>query len=96
MKALIYQPVKTPTQSVDTRDAWILEFTPETPLFVENLMGWVGSPDTIRQIRLGFPTREAAEAYARREGIAYALVLPKQRRMLRKAYADNFRYNQVN
>jgi hypothetical protein len=45
------------------------------------------------QIRLRFPTKEEAIAYAEREGLAYRLQepnLPKRRQI---SYADNFRYD---
>lgn len=34
-------------------------------------MGWTGSSDTLRQVRLWFPTRAAAVAYAQRQGLHY-------------------------
>ena len=54
-------------------------------------MGWPGSHDTRRQIRLSFPSLEAAQSYADRHGIAYHLVPGPERKLKLQAYADNFR-----
>lgn len=50
---------------------WLLEFAPRAAPFVEPLMGWTGSSDTLRQVRLWFPTRAMAVAYAQRQGLRY-------------------------
>ena len=47
------------------------------------------------QVRLIFPTREEAVAYAEKSGIAYDLELPLSRHVKPKAYADNFRYGRI-
>jgi ETC complex I subunit conserved region len=74
----------------NTRD-WILEFEPSDRQAPDPLMGWPGSSDTQRQLRMRFPSREAAEAYAQRHEISYA-VQPEQDRALKiQTYADNFR-----
>ena len=49
----------------------ILEFEPQSAPFIEPLMGWVGSTDPMAQMRLAFSTREAAVAYAQRQGLDY-------------------------
>lgn len=43
-------------------------------------MGWTGGDETLVQVCLTFPTREAAERYARREGLSYVVRLPVDRR----------------
>ena len=93
-KARIYRPEKSAMQSgmANTRQ-WVLEFAPEKPFFVDNLMGWVGMTDMPREVIMHFPTQEEAIAYAKRMRIDYELALPKPRRLVRKAYADNFAYN---
>ncbi|MDJ0390924.1 ETC complex I subunit [Roseomonas sp. E05] len=55
---------------------WILEFAPRSAPFIEPLMGWVGGTDPLRQVRLHFPSREAAVAYAEREGLSYEVQEP--------------------
>jgi ETC complex I subunit-like protein len=55
---------------------WVLEFEPRARPFVEPLMGWVGGADPLSQVRLRFPSREAAIAYARRQGLAFEVREP--------------------
>ena len=96
MRARIYQPPKNAMQSgrAATHE-WVLEFEPSSPSRPDPLMGWIGSADTQTQVRLNFPTREEAVAYAKREGIEYDLELAQPRRVRPKAYADNFRYGRI-
>ena len=91
MEALIYQPAKTATSSgrAGTR-AWILEMEPRTRKEADSLIGWIGSDDTEQQLRLRFPSQDAAIAFARRKGLAYRVVEPRARRVQPKSYADNF------
>ena len=93
MRARIYQPTKTAMQSGQARThSWLLEYY-QTGLFVEPLMGWTGVRGTEGQIRLRFPTKEAAIAYAKKHGIAYDLEPPHKRRHQTKSYADNFAFD---
>ena len=68
MRARIYQPPKNAMQSgrAATHE-WVLEFEPSSPRRPDPLMGWIGSADTQAQVRLTFPTREEAVAYAERQ-----------------------------
>ena len=72
-------------------DAWILEFEPAEAKKPDPLTGWAGSGDTQGQVRLGFPTLDAATAYADREGLAFTVVAAPERKLKLQAYADNFR-----
>lgn len=93
MLAKIYQPARSAMQSgqAKTRD-WVLEFVPAQARTVDPLMGWTGSGDMNSQVRLRFPTREEAVAYAERNGIAHEVFEPKRRsHVLRQnGYGDNF------
>lgn len=91
MQARIYRPAKTAVQSgrAKTRQ-WILEMEPQARKEADSLIGWIGSDDTLQQVRLRFPTKEAAIAYARRNGIDYHVFEPRTRVIRPKAYADNF------
>ncbi len=90
--ARIYQRPKNAMQSGRARtDRWILEFEPARQQRADPLTGWAGGDDTATQLRLGFPTVEAAKAYAEREGIAYHVVPAPERKLKLQAYADNFR-----
>jgi len=91
MQARIYQPAKTAVQSGRRRTKeWLVEFEPRSRKEADRLIGWVGSDDTDQQVRLRFPTKEAAIAYCRREGFTFQLFEPRQRVVRPKAYADNF------
>lgn len=90
--ARIYQRPKNAMQSGRARtDRWVLEFDPAERQKADPLTGWAGSGDTRNQLRLNFPTLEAAQDYAAREGIAYHVVPAPQRKLKLQAYADNFR-----
>jgi len=96
MRARIYQPPKTAMQSgwAKTHD-WVLEYLPASPRRPDPLMGWIGSADTQPQVRLNFPSKEDAIAFADRTGVSYEVEVPQQRRIKPKQYADNFRYGRV-
>jgi len=93
VEARIRQRVKSSMQSGRYREsAWILEYEPAEPKQADPLTGWAGSGDTREQVRLGFPTLEAAKAYAERNGLAYHVSgLPSGRTLKIQTYADNFR-----
>ena len=91
--ARIYQNAKSSMQSGRAgAGSWMLEFEPSEAKQPDPLTGWAGSGDTRGQVKLGFPTLEAAKAYAAREGIAVAHVVPAAPRTFKlQAYADNFK-----
>ena len=96
MVARIYKPAKTAMQSgtAKTHD-WVLDFAPSEARRTDPLMGWTGSGDMQSQVRLHFETAEAAEAYARRHGLAYRVEQPKARKpnIRNGGYGDNFAHN---
>ena len=93
-KARIYRPEKTAMQSGKAKaQQWKLEFAPEAAYFTDDLMGWTGMTDMPREIHLFFPTREAATAYAERLRIPYEVDTVTPRKSMKKAYADNFRFD---
>lgn len=91
MQARIFQPAKTAVQSGrrKTRE-WLVEFEPHSRKEADRLIGWVGSDDTDQQVRLRFPTKDAAIAYCRRENITFQVFEPHTRVVHPKSYADNF------
>ncbi|MDT0684200.1 ETC complex I subunit [Roseicyclus sp. F158] len=92
MRARIYQPSRTATQSGTARArGWILDFGSEER-DIDPLMGWTSSSDTQSQVRLRFDTKEAAIEYAREKGIDFAVVDPKKRRtnVRARGYGENF------
>ena len=93
MVARIFKPARTAMQSGEGRTKeWVLEFAPASPREIEPLMGWTATRDMNAEVQLAFDTKEEAIAYAERNGIAYRLTEPKPRRLVRKSYADNFRF----
>ena len=93
VQARIRQRIKSSMQSGRAYEgAWILEYEPAEPKRPDPLTGWAGSGDTREQVRLGFPSLEAAKAYCERHGLTYHVSVGKVERKLKlQAYADNFR-----
>lgn len=92
MAARIFQEAKNPMQSGRGRaGTWVLEFDPADRQAHDPVTGWIGSADTQRQVRLTFPTLDAASAYATREGLAFEVRKGSERVLKLQAYADNFR-----
>ena len=94
--ARIYQPARTATQSGRGKThVWVLEFEPAAPREVEPLMGWTASADMDQEVRLSFPSRDAALDYAKRHDIAATVQASHARTVLPKSYSDNFRFDRV-
>ena len=92
MKARIFQKPKNAMQSGRAgTQRWVLEFAPAEARKADPLMGWAGSGDTQRQLRLRFASREEAVAYAEKNGIEVEITPTPERRLKIQAYADNFR-----
>ena len=90
--ARIFQRPKNAMQSGKHRtDAWQLEFEPSEAKRPDPLTGWAGSGDTREQVKLKFPSLDAATGYATREGIAFHVVPAPERKLKLQAYADNFK-----
>jgi hypothetical protein len=88
----IYQPAKSTTQSGQGKTGtWLLAFAAEVGKSADPLMGWVSSADTQQQLRLQFPSADAAVAYAKARGLAYVVQAPAVRALKLQSYADNFR-----
>ncbi len=93
MAARIYQMGKNALQSGKARaGTWVLEFESGSRRRADPLMGWSGGADTQTQVKLSFPTLEAAKAYAEREGVEGVHVVPAAAPKLKlQSYADNFK-----
>ena len=89
-KAKIYKPARTAMQSGkrNTKN-WLLEFdTLNTG--INPLMGWETSKDTMSEVKLQFSTKEQAINYAKKNNIIYYIVEPKEHKIIKKSYSDNF------
>jgi hypothetical protein len=96
MIARIFKPARTAMQSGNARTKeWVLEFAPASPREIDPLMGWTSSRDMRAEVELSFDTKEEAIAYAEREGIPYVVSEPQPKQMIRKSYADNFKYGRI-
>ena len=92
MAARIYQRYRNAMQSGKARTGeWVLEFESARPKRPDPLTGWSGGAETQEQVKLTFPSVEAAQAYAARNGIDYHVVPPAQPKLKLQAYADNFK-----
>ncbi len=90
----IYRPAKTAMQSGTAKTRrWVLEYEPASPREPDPLMGWASAADTLNEVRLKFETLEAAVAFAKKHGLEYTVIAPKDRTIQPKSYADNFRYD---
>ncbi len=89
-KAKIYKPSKTAMQSgLKKFDKWILEFITKDPT-INPLMGWESSDDTYSELKMEFATKELAIDYAKKNKISYEFIEPKERKIVKKSYSDNF------
>ena len=96
MTARIYRPAKTAMQSGASKTKqWLLEFEASERRGVEPLMGYTSSTDMLSQVKLWFGSKEAALAYAGRNGIAAHVDEPKSPARRSMAYSDNFKYTRV-
>lgn len=96
MRARLYSPSKTAMSSgMAKAQGWVLDFEPQDRAEVDPLMGWTGSGDTQRQVRLRFDTREDAMDYAQAHGIEVLATEPTRRkpRIRPGGYGDNFAHN---
>ena len=96
MSARIYRPARTAMSSgtARTRD-WVLEFFPDAARKLDPLMGWTSSSDTQAQVRMTFPSKEAALEYAAEHGIEAYVQEPKPRKpnIRPGGYGENFATN---
>ena len=70
-------------------DKWIIEFITEDP-GINPLMGWESSTDTYSELNLEFKSKDLAIQYAKKNNIDFEVIEPKERKITKKSYADNF------
>ena len=89
-KAKIYKPSKSAMQSGQKKyEKWILEFITDKP-GINPLMGWESSSDTYSELNLEFTSKELAVEYANKNEINFEIIEPKERKLIKKSYSDNF------
>ena len=90
--ARIFEHERKTTQSGKANAGkWILEFERQQAQRPDPLTGWNGSGDTNTQVRIAFPSKEAAIAYCQKQGLDCHVVPSAPVRLKIQAYADNFR-----
>ncbi len=89
-KAKIYKPAKTSMQSglANTKN-WVLEYIVEKT-GVNPLMGWESSKNTLSELKLKFSSKDNAIKYAKKNKIDFEIIEPKNKKIIKKSYADNF------
>ena len=68
---------------------WILEYITEKP-GINPLMGWESSTNTLDELVLQFSSKDMAIQYAKKNNIEFEIIEPKNRKIIKKSYADNF------
>jgi hypothetical protein len=76
--ALIRRPARCVKQAGRRDPGWVLEFEPAERPLPDPLMGWLGSGDVHNQIRIPFSDRASAERFARRQGLPFIVVAPRE------------------
>jgi len=89
----IVRPTRSATQSEPQLNHWQIEFD-TTDQWLNPLMGWTSSRDTAPQIssKFDFDSLESAIAFAEKEGWKYDILQSHDKKLKKKAYADNFKY----
>ncbi|MFW8637407.1 NADH dehydrogenase ubiquinone Fe-S protein 4 [Cribrihabitans pelagius] len=93
--AFVYRPARNPMQSAPRSRNWLLQLEPQRPLELEPLMGWTSCSDPARQIRLTFPTREAAFRFGKEQGWRVYALPENERKPARKSCREQIETWQV-
>ncbi|KAL8812696.1 MAG: hypothetical protein Q9200_000840 [Gallowayella weberi] len=94
--ARIYRPAKTATQSGDWHGHhWRMDWDilQKGHRWENPLMGWQSSADFLQGTHLNFKSKEDAIQFAQKQGYEYFVQEPNERRIIPKAYANNFMYS---
>jgi len=92
MLAHIYSPAKSAAQSGQAQSGrWVLCYEPQSPKWIEPLMGYISTADTQAEVKLRFNSKEEAVAFAQKNAIAYYITEPLPAVRQKLAYSDNFR-----
>ena len=89
----IYRPAKTATQSGDWHGHhWRMDWDvlQKGHRWENPLMGWQSSADYLQGTHLNFKTKEDAIHFAHKQGYEYFVQEHNERRIVPKAYANNF------
>jgi hypothetical protein len=92
MQVRISKPARSTMQSADGNGSWLLEFVkkPEKR-FKEPVMGRTSSSDMSNELKLYFNSAEEAIAFAEKKTYQYEIIAPKEPKLPKKSYSDNFK-----
>lgn len=92
MQVRIYKSIRNPMQSVNNKEAWILEFKgKEKERFLEGLMNRTSSKNMSNEIRIEFSNLEEAVRFAEKNNYIYEVMPLKEYKVIKKSYASNFK-----
>ncbi len=92
MRALLHAPTKSAMQSGLGRvGPWVLQPLGGQPGEPEPVMGWVPARGTADEVRLAFPTRDGALAFAARAGWAVVALPAQARRVVPRNFDQTIR-----
>ena len=74
---------------IGNTNKWIFKYITKDP-GVNPLMGWESSTDTLTELKLEFSRKYKAIEYAKKNKIKFELIEPRERKVVKKSYADNF------
>ena len=92
MKATIYKQSKSSTQSgkANTKH-WIIAFVNDGSRNIEPIMGWTSSSDMMQEVTMQFDSLSMAKEFAEKHKIEYEVIEPKEKKLIIKSYAENFK-----
>lgn len=92
MQVRIYKPTKTTMQSgMANSKEWLLEFVSQEDQKIEPIMGWTSSSDMLQEIKMKFPTKQAAIDFANKNQYKHDVIEPQGKKLIKRSYADNFK-----
>ncbi len=92
MQVRIYRASRSAMQSGRAHlERWLIQPMLPSARRPDPLMGWTSSRDTLAEIKMDFPTREAAEEFAAKQGWTALVETPQERIVRPRNYVDNFK-----
>jgi hypothetical protein len=92
MQVRIYKPTKTTMQSgMANNREWLLEFVSQEDQKIEPIMGWTSSSDMLQEVKMKFPTKQAAIEFADGNQYSREVIEPQMKKLIKRSYADNFK-----
>ena len=93
-KATLYKPCKNVMQSgIGNTKEWVLAFSSYTDEQKSILMGWVSSFHTEEQLKISFPSKEAALLFAESHNVQVDEIIDETPKREKKSYPYNFTKN---